>query len=112
MMDVHPDAQERIATLDVEAEFNAEWREIQRDENEQVISAYREGMNSQRVKDAVARLTEKAAIENAIRVVGLIEAPVEQLADEYNQAAGRRQALSSAQTSNWRGNGPTRSALD
>src|SRR5215813_3020980 len=98
LLDLHPDSQERIATLNVEAEYNAQWRQIQRDQNDQVIAAYREGMNSPRVRDAVARLTEKAAIENATRVVGLIEAPVEQLTDEYNQAAGRRQALS---TSNW-----------
>jgi hypothetical protein len=84
-----------------------------RDQNDQIIFAYREGMNSQRVKDAVARLTEKAAIENAIRVVGLIEAPVEKLADEYEQKAGRASGPA-YQSSNWRqpthrGNG---SALD
>src|SRR5262245_42091302 len=110
ILDLEPDSQERIATLEVEAEYNAQWRQIVRDQNEQLIAAYRDGMNSQRVKDAVARLTEKAAIENAIRVVGLIEAPVEQLADQYDQAAGRRPAP--AQTSNWRGNSATRSALD
>ena len=44
------------------------------------------------------------------RIVGLIEAPVQQLADEYNQAAGQRRA--GVYTSNWgprppsaRGNG-------
>jgi hypothetical protein len=72
-----------------------------RDQNDQIIFAYREGMNSQRVKDAVARLTEKAAIENAIRVVGLIEAPVEKLADEYEQKAGRA-TPGAYQSSNWR----------
>jgi hypothetical protein len=109
ILDLEPDSQERIATLEVEAEYNAQWRQIVRDQNEQLISAYRDGMNSQRVKDAVARLTEKAAIENAIRVVGLIEAPVEKLADEYDQAAGRSRPVT---TSNWgpqpttrRGNG-------
>lgn len=109
LLDLHPDSQERIATLEVEAEYNAQWRQIQRDQNEQVISAYREGMHSQRVKDAVARLTEKAALENATRIVGLIEAPVEKLATDYDQAAGRSRPVT---TSNWsqqptarRGNG-------
>ena len=110
ILDLEPDSQERIATLEVEAEYNAQWRQIVRDQNEQLISAYRDGMNSQRVKDAVAKLTEKAALENATRIVGLIETPVEKLADEYDQAAGsnRRPALPSSHTDNWRdtrGNG-------
>jgi len=118
ILDLEPDSQERIATLEVEAEYNAQWRRIQRDQNEQLISAYRDGMNSQRVKDAVARLTEKAALENATRIVGLIEAPVEKLADEYDQATGRKPATpqTTYRSSNWgpqptprRGNG---SALD
>jgi len=112
LLDLHPDSQERIATLEVEAEYNAQWREIQRDQNEQVIHAYREGMNSPRVRDAVGRLTEKAAIQSAIRIVGLIDESVDQLADEYDQAAGRRLTRAPAQTSNWRGNSATRSALD
>jgi hypothetical protein len=98
ILDLEPDSQERIATLEVEAEYNAQWRQIVRDQNEQLISAYRDGMNSQRVKDAVARLTEKAALENAARIVGLIEAPVEKLADQYDQAAGRSRGVT---TSNW-----------
>jgi len=112
LLDLHPDSQERIATLEVQADYNSQWRQIQRDQNEQVISAYREGMNSPRVKDAVARLTEKAAIQSAIHIVGLIDESVDQLADEYDQAAGRRPALSAHRTtsSNWqptarRGNG-------
>src|SRR5262249_10063919 len=104
----HPDSQERIATLDVEAEYNAQWRQIQRDQNDQVIAAYREGMNSPRVRDAVGRLTEKAAIQSAIRIVGLIDESVDQLADEYDQAAGQK-ARGGVYTSNWarsqRGNG-------
>src|SRR5262245_27476729 len=111
ILDLHPDSQERIATLEVEAEYNAQWRQIVRDQNEQIIFAYREGMNSQRVKDAVSRLTEKAAIENAIRVVGLIEAPVDQLANEYDRKAGAQPRP--VITSNWgpqptaqRGSGP------
>ncbi|MCI0388434.1 MAG: hypothetical protein MOB07_06670 [Acidobacteria bacterium] len=111
ILDLEPDSQERIATLEVEAAYNSQWREIQRDQNDQVIAAYREGMNSPRVRDAVARLTEKAAIENATRIVGLIEAPVEKLADQYDQAAGRPRGIT---TSNWgpaaRGN--SRSAVD
>src|SRR5262249_56246331 len=76
ILDLEPDSQERIATLETEAEYNAQWRQIVRDQNEQLISAYRDGMNSQRVKDAVARLTEKAAYQHAARIVGLIEPPL------------------------------------
>jgi len=73
-------------------------------------------MNIQRVKDDMARLAEKATYENAAQIVGLIEAPVERLADEYDQAAGRPSAMpqTAYRSSNWgprpqRGNG---SALD
>jgi len=46
LLDLHPDSQERIATLEAHAEYNAQWRQIQRDQNEQVISAYRGGIGA------------------------------------------------------------------
>ena len=49
----------------VEAEYNAQWRQIQRDQNEQVIHAYREGMNSPRVHNCNPR--EQAIPEHGSR---------------------------------------------
>jgi len=46
LLDLHPDSQKRIATLEAHAEYNAQWRQIQRDQNEQVISAYRGGIGA------------------------------------------------------------------
>src|SRR5215470_16560495 len=65
LLDLHPDSEERIATLEVEAEYNAQWRRIQREQNLQVVNAFRQGMNSPRVREAIMGLTEKAAIQSA-----------------------------------------------
>jgi len=109
LLDLHPDSQERIATLEVEAEYNAQWRQIQREQNRQVVHAFRQGMNSPRVREAISGLTEKAAIQSAIHIIGAIDSTVDELQAEYNQVAGapRRPVLTPATTTpNWkRGNG-------
>jgi len=114
LLDLHPDSQERIATLEVEAEYNAQWRRIQREQNLQVVNAFRQGMNSPRVREAITGLTEKAAIQSAIHIIGAIDSTVDELQSQYNQVAGapRRQVLPTApRTTNWRGNGVS-SVLD
>src|SRR5262249_41002274 len=88
LLDLHPDSQERIAALEVEAEYNARWREIQREQNLQVASAFRAGMTSPRVREAITGLTEKAAVQSAIHIIGSIDATVDELTEEYNQVAG------------------------
>lgn len=74
LLDLHPDSQERIATLEAESEYNAQWREIQREQHNQIIAAYRDGMESPEVKAAIRRMTAKAAISQAAQYVGTIDA--------------------------------------
>src|SRR5262249_31988760 len=115
LLDLHPDSQERIATLEVEAEYNAQWRRIQREQNLQVVNAFRQGMNSPRVREAITGLTEKAAIQSAIHIIGAIDSTVDELQSQYNQVVGLRSRPvlpTTPRTSNWRGNGAARSVLD
>src|SRR5262249_41638024 len=115
LLDLHPDSQERIATLEVEAEYNAQCHRIQREQTLQVVNAFRQGMNSPRVREAISGLTEKAAIQSAIHIIGAIDSTVDELQSQYNQVAGShsRPVLPTApRTSNWgprpssaRGNG-------
>ncbi len=73
LLDLHPDSQERIATLEAESEYNAQWREIQREQREQIVNAYREAQTSPEVKNAVKRMVSKAAIDRAAQIVGQID---------------------------------------
>lgn len=73
LLDLHPDSQERIATLEAESEYNAQWRNIQREQREQIIGAYREGIDAPEVKAAVKRMAAKAAIDRAAQIVGQID---------------------------------------
>lgn len=73
LLDLHPDSQERIATLEAESEYNAQWRDIQREQREQIIGAYREGIGAPEVKAAVKRMAAKAAIDRAAQIVGQID---------------------------------------
>lgn len=85
LLDLHPDSQERIATLEVEAEYSAQWRDIQREQNSQLISAYRDAIDSQEVKQAVTNLVQKAALKRATEIVGAIDESVPQLRQEYER---------------------------
>lgn len=73
LLDLHPDSQERIATLEVNAEYSAKWRGIQRQHNEQIIEAYEEALQSDEVKQAVENLTQKAAVLRAAQIIGAID---------------------------------------
>lgn len=89
LLDLHPDSQERIATLEVEAEYAAQWRQIQRQQNAQLVGAYREAVDSQEVKVAVQNLVQKAALQRAIDIVGHIDESVPQLRNEFSQKVNR-----------------------
>lgn len=73
LLDLHPDSQERIATLEAESEYNTQWRQIQREQRDQIIGAYREGIDAPEVKAAVKRMAAKAAIDRAAQIVGQID---------------------------------------
>jgi hypothetical protein len=73
LLDLHPDSQERIATLEAESQYNAHWRNIQREQRDQIINAYREAQTSPEVKNAITRMVSKAAIDRAAQIVGQID---------------------------------------
>ena len=85
LLDLHPDSQERIATLEVEAKYAAQWRDIQKQQNDQLIGAYQDAIDSQEVKQAVQSLVQKAALQRAIQIVGHIDESVPQLKNEFQQ---------------------------
>lgn len=85
LLDLHPDSQERIATLEVEAKYAAQWRQIQKQQNDQLIGAYQDAIDSQEVKQAVQNLVQKAALQRAIQIVGHIDETVPQLKNNFQQ---------------------------
>jgi len=87
LLDLHPDSQERIATLDVNAKYREQWRRVQEEQNTELIDAYREAMDSQEVKAAVKSLVRKAALQQATHIVGAINESEQKLLTEYQKAA-------------------------
>lgn len=87
LLDLHPESQERIAALEVEAEYDQQWRTIQREQNEQMISAYRNAMDRPEVKRAVEALVEKAALKRATQIVGIIDESAAELRHTYHKAS-------------------------
>lgn len=96
LLDLHPDSQERIATLEAESEYNAQWRDIQREQRDQIINAYREAQTSAEVKNAVNRMVSKAAIDRAAQIVGQIDGHD---VDEARQKIAEDEALLSREQS-------------
>lgn len=88
LLDLHPDSQERIAALEVEAEYAQQWREIQREQNTQLIEAYRVAIDSREVKTAVGHLVQKAALQRATEIVGAIDESVAELRSEFASQVG------------------------
>lgn len=72
IIDLHPDSQERIAVLDAEARYNAEWRRILADQRQQIVTAYRDATDSEEVREATRRLVQKAALKQAGVIAGAI----------------------------------------
>lgn len=94
LLDLHPDSQERIATLDVEAEYAAQWREIQRRQNDQMIAAYSNALDSQEVKTASANLAAKAALQRATQIAGAIGETLPELRQDYRANVEEKPATS------------------
>jgi|SRR5262245_48058838 len=73
LYDLGPESQTRIAVLEAEADLRSELVKIQREQNDLMIGAYRDGMNTARVNEARKALFEKASIEHAREITGFIE---------------------------------------
>lgn len=93
LLDLHPDSQERIATLDVEAQYAAQWREIQRRQNDQMVNAYSEAIDSPEVKTAVANLVAKAALQRATQIAGHIGETLPELRRDFRAHVEEKPAL-------------------
>lgn len=96
LLDLHPESQERIATLNVEAEYAAQWRAIQKQQNDQMISAYSDAVDSQEVKQAVSNLVKKAALKRATEIAGAIGETLPELRRDYHASVEEKAALQHA----------------
>lgn len=63
----------RIAVLAAEAALRSQLVEVQREQNDLMIAAYREALDTPRVSQARRALFEQASIEHAREIVGFIE---------------------------------------
>lgn len=88
LLDLHPESQERIAALEVEAEYANQWRALHREQNSMMVDAYRGAMDRPEIKQAVASLVEKAALKRAAQIVGMIDEGAAELRHDYEQARG------------------------
>lgn len=98
LLDLHPDSQERIAILDVDATYAEQWREIQRTQNNQMVKAYKDAIDSPEVKTAVANLVAKAALQRATEIAGHIGETLPELRREFRAQVEDKTALQSAQS--------------
>ncbi len=73
LYDLAPESQTRIAVLEAEADLRQELVKIQREQNDLMIGAYRESLDTPRVTAARKALFEQASIEHAKEITGFIE---------------------------------------
>lgn len=100
--DAAPESAMRIAVLESEADLRSQLVEVQREQNQLMVAAYREGMQTARVAAARKALFEQSSIEHAREIVGFIEGASE-LPEATEQPAEppiRRQAWQGGQRVN------------
>lgn len=73
LYDSAPDSMMRVAVLEAEASLRSQLVEIHREQNNLMIAAYREAMETPRVNSARRELFERASIEHAKNITGFIE---------------------------------------
>ncbi len=73
LYDLGPESQTRITVLEAEADLRSDLVKVQREQNQLMVSAYRESLNTARVNEARKALFEKASIEHAKEITGFIE---------------------------------------
>lgn len=76
LYDAAPDSAVRVAVLEIEAELRAELVKIQREQNELMVTAYRDGLDTPQVRAARNTLFEQASVNHAHSIVGFISAVV------------------------------------
>jgi uncharacterized membrane protein YidH (DUF202 family) len=73
LYDAAPDSQIRIAVLEAEASLRSRLVDVEREQNDLMVSAYREALDTPRVTAARRALFEQASIEHAKNITGFIE---------------------------------------
>lgn len=73
LYDAAPESAMKTAILEAEAALRSQLVEVQREQNDLMISAYRESLDTPRVSQARRALFEQASIEHAREIVGFIE---------------------------------------
>jgi hypothetical protein len=73
LYDAAPDSQMRIAILEAEAALRSRLVDVEREQNDLMVSAYREALDTPRVNQARRALFEQASIEHARNIAGFIE---------------------------------------
>lgn len=73
LYDTAPESAMRVAVLEAEAQLRSDLVEVAREQNDLMIAAYREGLQTPAVTAARRQLFEKASIEHAREITGFIE---------------------------------------
>jgi hypothetical protein len=73
LYDVAPDSMMRVAVLEAEASLRSRLVEVEREQNDLMIDAYREALDTPRVAQARKALFEQASIEHARNITGFIQ---------------------------------------
>lgn len=73
LYDAAPDSQTRVAVLEAEAELKTGLVSVMKEQNQLMIDAYRDSLQTPRVTEARRALFEQASIEHAKDVVGFID---------------------------------------
>lgn len=81
ILDLNPGAMERVAILDAEAQYNAQWRRILSEQRQQVVNAYEKAATSEEVRQATEKLVTKAALKQAAAITGAIAETETELRD-------------------------------
>ncbi len=73
LYDKAPESAMRVAILEAEATLRSQLVDVQRAQNKLLIESYRDALDSQPVVQARKRLFEKASIEHARNITGMIQ---------------------------------------
>jgi hypothetical protein len=82
---VGSDSMMRVAVLEGEARLRSRLVEVEREQNDLMVDAYREALDTPRVTQARKALFEQASIEHARSIAGFIEGAEEPSASENTQ---------------------------
>jgi uncharacterized membrane protein YhaH (DUF805 family) len=77
LYDMAPDSMMRVAVLEAEASLRSRMIDVEREQNDLMVQAYREALDTPRVTQARRHLFEQASIEHAKNITGFIEGTAE-----------------------------------